>query len=427
MNPPWPLRPRLNARSLPLVRPFLEAVAEGPLLFDGAMGSLLYERGIFHNRNYDELNLSRPELIRSIHTEYVNAGASVIETNTFSANRLALARHGHAEKAEEINMAGAALAREVANDRVYVAGAVGPSGVDFKVASAADRELAEQALRDQLTWLVKGGVDLLVVETFTSIVELEAAIAIARDSAPGLPLVAQLVFSAEGVAEGGLTPPEVGERLIAAGADVIGANCGAGPPELFEVGKRMVGLGAPVVLQPNAGLPSVIEQRTIYVANPEHFGVFARRMLKSGVQLIGGCCGTTPAHTRAMLGAVRMMGAPTSDPAPSNDCALTPALTTARFQIRVSPWRSAADWAPEWHVASSRFRWKSRPQAVWIRGQPSTRSINCSPGVSTSSTSQTVRARRCAWRTWLCARLPTPRPASNRYCTSAAATETTWG
>jgi homocysteine S-methyltransferase len=289
------------------VKPFLEALAERPLLFDGAMGSLLYERGVFLTNCYDELNLSRPALIRQIHREYLEAGAEILETNTFGANRMALARHGQSARADEINRAGVALAREIAGDRAYVAGAVGPSGVNWAVAPEADRALAIEALGDQISVLAEAGVDLICIETFHSIVELEAAIAVSRQRAPQLPIVAHLVFDADCKAEGGLTPGEVADRLVAAGADVIGANCGQGPPELYEVGTGMVGHGKPVCLQPNAGLPSLVEGRTIYVANPEHFGVFARRMLKSGVKLLGGCCGTTPAHTQSMLGAVRMM------------------------------------------------------------------------------------------------------------------------
>ncbi len=291
-------------------KPFLEALRAGPLLFDGAMGSLLYERGIFLTHNYDELNLSRPALIRKIHREYLAAGAQILETNTFRANRVALAKHGHSDRVAEINRAGVALAREVAGEgadaKAYIAGAVGPTGVSFSIACSADRKRAMDAIRDQILLLADSGVDLLVLETFTSILEIEAAIEVAREST--LPVVAQMVFDAEGKAEGGMSPETVAQRLIDAGADVVGANCGTGPAELFEVATRMVACGKPVAVQPNAGLPSVVDGRTIYVANPEHFGVFARRMLKAGVRLIGGCCGTTPEHTRSMLGAVRMIG-----------------------------------------------------------------------------------------------------------------------
>ena len=291
-----------------MTRPTLaQAIASGPMLLDGAMGSLLYERGVLHTRSYDELNLAQPELIRTVHADYVHAGAELIETNTFGGNRIALARHGLADQAAAINRAGVELARSAAGERAYVAGAVGPTGVRFGIASAAERRLARFALAEQIDTLVLAGVDAIVLETFSSILEMEVAIEVAKERGPRVPVIAMMVFDAHGKAEGGLDAGEVADRLIAAGADVIGGNCGIGPAELYQVAVSMVGRGKPVIAQPNAGLPASVEGRTLYVANPEHFGVFARRMLKSGVRLVGGCCGTTPEHTRAMLGAVRML------------------------------------------------------------------------------------------------------------------------
>ncbi|HEV7556083.1 MAG TPA: bifunctional homocysteine S-methyltransferase/methylenetetrahydrofolate reductase, partial [Kofleriaceae bacterium] len=284
-----------------------DAIALGPLLLDGAMGSLLYERGVLHTRSYDELNLSTPELIRTVHRDYVQAGAEIIETNTFGANRMALARHGLADQTAAINRAGVELARSVAGDRAYVAGAVGPSGAKFGIASATERRLARFALAEQIDTLVLAGVDAIVLETFTSILEMETAIHVAKERGPRVPVFAMMVFDANGKSDGGLGPADIADRLIAAGADVVGGNCGIGPAELYQVVVGMVGHGKPVIAQPNAGFPASVEGRTLYVANPEHFGVFARRMLKSGVRLVGGCCGSTPEHTRAMLGAVRML------------------------------------------------------------------------------------------------------------------------
>jgi homocysteine S-methyltransferase len=291
-------------------RPTLaEAIAAGPLLLDGAMGSLLYERGVLHTRSYDELNLSQPDLIRRVHADYVAAGAELIETNTFGSNRMALARHGLAEQAIAINRAAVDLARSAAGDKAYVAGAVGPTGVKFGVASASERRLARFALAEQIDTLVLAGADAIMLETFTSILEMEMAIDVARERGGSrTPVIAMMVFDAQIKSDGGLGPAEIADRMIAAGADVIGGNCGIGPAELYQVTTGMVGRGRPVIAQPNAGLPASVEGRTLYVANPEHFGVFARRMLKGGVRLVGGCCGTTPEHTRAMLGAIRMMG-----------------------------------------------------------------------------------------------------------------------
>ena len=288
-------------------RPLIEALTSGPLLLDGAMGSLLYERGVLHTRSYDELNIANPELIRTVHHDYVQAGAEIVETNTFGANRMALARHGLVEQAAAINRAGVELARSAAQGRAYVAGAVGPTGVKFHIATAAERRLARFALAEQIDTLVLAGVDAIMLETFTSILEMEEAIRVAKERGPKVPVFAMMVFDGQCRSDGGLGPAEIADRLIAAGADVVGGNCGIGPAELYQVVTNMVGRGKPVIAQPNAGLPASVEGRTLYVANPEHFGVFARRMLKSGVRLVGGCCGTTPEHTRAMLGAVRML------------------------------------------------------------------------------------------------------------------------
>ena len=288
-------------------KPLSEAIATGPLLIDGAMGSLLYERGVLHTRSYDELNLAQPELVRKIHQDYVAAGADVIETNTFGANRIALARHGLVDQIQQINRAAIELARSAAGDRAYVAGAVGPTGVKFHIATQTERRLARFALAEQIDTLVLAGADAIVLETFTSILEMEEAIHVSRERGPKVPIFAMMVFDGEGRSDGGLGPAEIADRLIAAGADVVGGNCGLGPSELYQVVTSMVGRGKPVIAQPNAGLPASVEGRTLYVANPEHFGVFARRMLKSGVRMVGGCCGTTPEHTRAMLGAVRML------------------------------------------------------------------------------------------------------------------------
>jgi methionine synthase I (cobalamin-dependent)/5,10-methylenetetrahydrofolate reductase len=287
-------------------KPLSESIAAGPLLLDGAMGSLLYERGVLHTRSYDELNLSNPDLVRSIHHDYVQAGAELIETNTFGANRIGLARHGLVEQGQAINRAAVELARSAAQGKAYVAGAVGPTGVKFHIATAAERRLARFALAEQIDTLVLAGVDAIMLETFTSILEMEEAIHTAKERGPRVPVFAMMVFDGESRSDGGLGPAEIADRLIAAG-DVVGGNCGIGPAELYQVVTNMVGRGKPVIAQPNAGLPASVEGRTLYVANPEHFGVFARRMLKSGVRLVGGCCGTTPEHTRAMLGAVRML------------------------------------------------------------------------------------------------------------------------
>ncbi|MBA3461029.1 MAG: bifunctional homocysteine S-methyltransferase/methylenetetrahydrofolate reductase, partial [Deltaproteobacteria bacterium] len=231
--------------------------------------------------------------------------------------------------------AAVAIARDVAGDRAYVAGAVGPSGARFGIATAAERRNARFALAEQVDVLVLAGVDVIMLETFTSILEMELALEVARERGGSrMPVIAMMVFDAHGKAEGGLSPNEVADRMIAAGADVVGGNCGIGPAELYQVTTGMVGRGRPVIAQPNAGLPASVEGRTLYVANPEHFGVFARRMLKGGVRLVGGCCGTTPDHTRAMLGSVRMLRGeslerPGSERAPGANVSITTAPAPA--------------------------------------------------------------------------------------------------
>jgi methionine synthase / methylenetetrahydrofolate reductase(NADPH) len=313
-----------------------DRLTTSPMLVDGAMGSLLYERGVLHTRSYEELNLSQPELIRSVHRDYVQAGAQLIETNTFGANRVVLARHGLGDRMAEVNRAAVELARSAAGDRAAVAGAVGPTGVKFAIATAAERRNARFALAEQIDVLVLAGVDAIMLETFSSLLEIETALEVAKQRGPKIPIIAQMVFDAHGRGDGGMPPDEIADRLISAGADIVGANCGIGPAELYGVGTAMVGRGKPVIIQPNAGLPASVEGRTLYVANPEHFGVFARRMLKSGVAMIGGCCGTTPAHTRAMLGAVRMLsGHAIADGPPTSE--RIPVITTSPAPPSVAP------------------------------------------------------------------------------------------
>ncbi|HEX5059366.1 MAG TPA: bifunctional homocysteine S-methyltransferase/methylenetetrahydrofolate reductase [Kofleriaceae bacterium] len=287
--------------------PFVERLSTGALLLDGAMGSVLYDRGVLHTRSYDELNLSQPDLITRIHDEYVTAGADLIETNTFAANRIALTKHGLADRVVDINRAGVELARKATHGRAYVAGAVGPTGVAFRVAGARERKLARYALAEQIEALVLADVDALILETFASIVEIEEAIRVAKERAAKVPILAMMVFDVAGHGDGDLSPAEIADRLIASGADAVGANCSAGPAELYQVTTAMVGRGRPVIAQPNAGNPSVVDGRTLYVANAETFGVYTRRLLKGGVGIVGGCCGTTPQHTRAMYGAIRML------------------------------------------------------------------------------------------------------------------------
>lgn len=288
------------------MKPFLEQAERGGLLFDGAMGSLLYERGVFLTRCFEYISIEQPTLVRQAHAEYLQAGAQVLTTNTFGANRIKLERHGLVDKIEAIHAASVQIAKEVAGGRAYVAGSVGPTGVSLDQLASADGRRARAALREQIRLLKEGDVDLLVLETFSVLQELELAIECARQDTD-LPIVALYMFQADGRGGQGHSPEQVGRRLLAAGAHVIGSNCGGGPDLLYRVTTPMVGLGAPVLAQANAGRPETVDGRSIYVANPEYFGVFARRLLKAGVKVLGGCCGTEPEHIRRMANATRMM------------------------------------------------------------------------------------------------------------------------
>ncbi|HYV19097.1 MAG TPA: bifunctional homocysteine S-methyltransferase/methylenetetrahydrofolate reductase [Verrucomicrobiae bacterium] len=287
--------------------PFLEALARGPLVFDGAMGTQLYERGYFITRSFDEANLARPDLVLDIHRDYAAAGAKILETNTFGANAECLKRYGAQDKVRAINRAGVRLAREAAAGEAWVAGSIGPTGLMVAALSEERRASLRTLFLEQIAALLEEGVDLLVLETFYSLEEIEQALVAARSVHPG-PIVAQVAFSEERALVDGLPPLQVANRLRDAGADVVGANCAEGPAFLFEVGRAMVPCGAPVSVQPNAGRPRRLDERTLYMTTPEYFGVYARRMFQAGVRLVGGCCGTGPEHIRPVVDAARMLG-----------------------------------------------------------------------------------------------------------------------
>ncbi|MCA9543717.1 MAG: bifunctional homocysteine S-methyltransferase/methylenetetrahydrofolate reductase [Myxococcales bacterium] len=303
-EPPLARTGRAPARSA-TVKPFLDMAQAGGLLFDGAMGTLLYDRGIFLTRSFEDINRTQPKLVRQIHEEYLQAGARVLTTNTFAANRLKLDRHGLGDALRPINFEAVKLAREAAGGRAHVAGSVGPTGFTFDQFVGVQGGRARAVLAEHIQTLVDAEVDLIVLETFPVLAELELAIELAVPH--GLPVVALFMFQADGRGQQGHGPAQVGKRLVAAGAHVIGSNCGGGPELLYQVTTPMVGLGAPVLAMANAGRPEEVEGRTIYMANPEYFGVFTRRLLKAGVMCVGGCCGTTPEHTKRMANAVRMM------------------------------------------------------------------------------------------------------------------------
>ncbi len=286
----------------------LTRLKASPVLCDGAMGTLLYASGIFINRCYDELNLSHPDLIRGVHHDYLQAGAEIIETNTFGANSFRLARHSIADQVRDINLAGARVAREAAKSfDVWVAGSVGPLGVRIEPLGKTSFEEARLAFREQIAALVEGGVDLVILETFGYVEELHQALLAARDVNPKLPVVAQVTIDEDGNCLDGSTPETFTPKIEAWGADVIGCNCSVGPVAMLDAIERVRALTSlPLAAQPNAGVPRSVEGRNIYLCSPEYMASYARKFVAAGVRLIGGCCGTTPDHIRVMKSAVRM-------------------------------------------------------------------------------------------------------------------------
>lgn len=287
---------------------FLTRIKESPVLCDGAMGTLLYAKGIFINRSYDELNLSQPDLIRGIHHDYLQAGAEIIETNTFGANSFRLARHSLADKVRDINHAGARLAREAAKSfDVWVAGSVGPLGTRIEPLGKTSFQEARESFREQIQALAEGGVDLLILETFGYLEEIHQAILAAREVAPSLPLVAQVTIDEDGNCLDGSDPETFAPKLAEWGADVIGCNCSVGPVAMLEAMERVRAASSlPLAAQPNAGIPRSVEGRNIYLCSPEYMASYARKFIAAGVRVVGGCCGTTPDHIRTMKSALRV-------------------------------------------------------------------------------------------------------------------------
>ncbi len=279
---------------------------ERVVLFDGAMGTMLYARGVFINQCYDELNIRAAELVRDVHRAYVDAGAAVLETNSFGANRIKLAQHGLESQVEAINRRAAEIAREVAGDHVLVAGAVGPLGVRLEPFGPTSRDDARSVFRAQLTALRDGGADAFVLETFGDLEEIHQALLAARDVDAATPVIAQMTIGMDGVTPFGATPEDVARSLDTWGADVIGLNCSVGPQAILEAIERMAAVtDRKLSAQPNAGMPRDVGGRSMYMASPEYMSSYARHLLKAGAKLLGGCCGTTPEHIAAMCSGIR--------------------------------------------------------------------------------------------------------------------------
>ena len=304
--------------------PFVEAVNQRVLVCDGAMGTMLYAKGIFLNRSFDELNLTQPDLVAEVHQAYIRGGADVIETNTFGANRIKLGTFGAAERTHAINLQGARIARHAAREHTYVAGAIGPLGIRIEPWGKTGVDEAEDFFREQAKALLEGGVDLFVLETFRDVNEISAAIRAVR-SLTDLPVVAQVTTEEDGNTLDGAAPESFVPGLEQLGATVVGVNCSVGPAAMLETIERMAQVATvKLAAQPNAGRPREVEGRNIYLCSPEYMASYARRFINNGVRLVGGCCGTTPDHIRHIKTAVRAL-APADAPRDRRSVARAPA------------------------------------------------------------------------------------------------------
>jgi methionine synthase / methylenetetrahydrofolate reductase(NADPH) len=287
--------------------PFLKALEKRSIVADGAMGTMIYAKGIPFSRCFDELNLSWPQLVKEVHLGYVKAGAEVLETNTFGASRSRLTKYELGNSVREINLAGARLAREVAGDDLYVAGSVGPLGLHLEPLGPTSLAEGRALFREQIAALVEGDVDLIVLETMSDLEEAHQALLAAREITD-LPVVVQMTVQEDGCTLSGAAPEDFTRLLDQWGADIIGLNCSVGPAGILETLERM----AKVTLrrlsaQPNAGLPQTVDGRNLYLCSPDYMAEHARRFVELGARIVGGCCGTTPEHIRAIRKAVRSL------------------------------------------------------------------------------------------------------------------------
>src|ERR1700722_16731706 len=298
---------------------FADIFSDRPVLADGAMGTVLSARGVFINRCFDELNLSDPNLVVAVHEEYLQAGAEIIETNTFGANRFRLTRHGLGGKVEEINAAGVRLARQAVErlkerrtGDAWVAGAVGPLGVRLEPLGKTGLDEARAAFAEQIGILSKSGVGLLIIETMPALNEAREALEAAKAVAPDLPVLVMVTVDDEGECLDGSSAAQAAAWLTEWGAGAVGVNCSTGPATVLTAIEEMrKATTLPLAAMPNAGMPRAVEGRNIYLCSPEYMASFARKAIAAGAQVVGGCCGTTPNHIRAMRRAMRAIDAQT--------------------------------------------------------------------------------------------------------------------
>lgn len=293
------------------MNPIKEKIGKDILIFDGAMGTMIYSRGVFINTCFEELNLSNPKLIRGIHEEYRNAGADILESNTFGGNPLKLAGFGLKEKTEDINRRGVELAKEAANGQCYVAASIGPVGQALKPVGKLKKEDAENAYREYIQGLLKGEPDLILCETFNDLNELRLVLSVLQ-KLTDMPVIVQMAFGKDNRTARHNTPEQMLETLRHFPVTAVGVNCGVGPSHTLELVKHIVPLtDLPVSAQPNAGLPQEVHGRRLYLSSPEYLATYAQRMVQSGAKLVGGCCGTTPEHIKMMRAAIKAVSVST--------------------------------------------------------------------------------------------------------------------
>ncbi len=286
---------------------FMDALDQRVLVCDGAMGTMLYGKGVFINKSFDALNLTQPDLVAGVHREYVQAGADIIETNTFGANRIKLGSFGLAERLADVNLEGARIARRAAADQAYVAGSIGPLGIRIEPWGKTGLDEAREYFREQGQALVDGGVDLFILETFRDLNEIGAAIDALR-AVCDLPIIAQMTTEENGDTLDGTTPERFAPELERRGATILGVNCAVGPAPMLETIERMEAVTKlRLSAQPNAGKPRDVEGRNIYLCSPEYMASYAKRFVLHNVRVVGGCCGTTPEHIRQIKAAVRAL------------------------------------------------------------------------------------------------------------------------
>ena len=313
-------------------------------IFDGAMGTMLYSKGIYINRSYDELNLVAPDLVREVHAEYVRAGADIIETNTFSATPHKLQPYGLEGSLREINIRAAQIAREAAGPRVFVAGAVGPLGVRIEPLGPTSFDEARDIFKAQAEALLEGGVDLFVLETFSDISEMEQAIRAVRELCD-LPIVAQVTIQMDGNTLFGATPEVFTTKLDEWGAHVIGLNCGVGPAIVLSAIEKMRPLtNCKLSAQPNAGLPRDVGGRQFYMCSPEYMAEYSRRIIQAGAKFVGGCCGTTPAHIKMIADAIRQFS-PRTQQVVVGDAVAVPTQDLKPPDVTVVPQEERSNWS----------------------------------------------------------------------------------